>query len=98
MPNIGIDFGTTNSVIVAYNKKKNEFTYFNFARRRGGAPIPTSSTVWYHDNLVEVGKNARDNICLLYTSRTSRPDARWGRMGREIEYSTGDSWHRRPVQ
>lgn len=62
MPNIGIDFGTTNSVIVAYNKKKNEFTYFNFARGRGGAPIPTSSTVWYHDNLVEVGKNARDNI------------------------------------
>ena len=56
MPNIGIDFGTTNSVIVAYNKKKNEFTYFNFARGRGGAPIPTSSTVWYHDNLVEVGK------------------------------------------
>ena len=36
MPNIGIDFGTTNSVIVAYNKKKNEFTYFNFARGRGG--------------------------------------------------------------
>lgn len=62
MPNIGIDFGTTNSVIVAYNKKKNEFTYFNFARGRGGAPIPTSSTVWYHDNIVEVGKNARDNI------------------------------------
>lgn len=62
MPNIGIDFGTTNSVIVAYNRKKNEFTYFNFSGRRGGAPIPTSSTVWYHDNIVEVGKNARDNI------------------------------------
>lgn len=64
MPNIGIDFGTTNSVIVAYSKKKNEFTYFNFADKRGGAkkPIPTSSTVWYHDNIVEVGKNARANI------------------------------------
>lgn len=62
MPKIGIDFGTTNSVIVAYNKDKNEFTYFNFSRRLGGAPIPTSSTVWYHDNIVEVGQKARDNI------------------------------------
>ena len=62
MPKIGIDFGTTNSVIVAYNRDKNEFTYFNFSRRIGGAPIPTSSTVWYHDSIVEVGQKARDNI------------------------------------
>ena len=61
MPSIGIDFGTTNSLIVAYDKKKNAFSYFNFSDR-GNKPEPTSSTVWYHDNIVEVGKVARDNI------------------------------------
>lgn len=61
MPSIGIDFGTTNSLIVAYDKKKNAFTYFNF-RNPGNMPVPTSSTVWYHDNVVDVGKIARDNI------------------------------------
>lgn len=61
MPSIGIDFGTTNSLIVAYDKKKNAFSYFNFSDR-GNIPVPTSSTVWYHDNVVEVGKIARDNI------------------------------------
>lgn len=61
MPSTGIDFGTTNSLIVAYDKKKNAFTYFNF-KDRGNTPVPTSSTVWYHDNIVEVGKVARDNI------------------------------------
>lgn len=59
MPSIGIDFGTTNSLIVAYNKNKNAFTYFNF---NGRVPVPTSSTVWYHDNVVNVGKIARENI------------------------------------
>lgn len=39
MPSIGIDFGTTNSLIVAYDKIKNEFTYFNFSER-GDKPIP----------------------------------------------------------
>lgn len=61
MPSIGIDFGTTNSLIVAYDKKKNAFTYFNFSDR-GNRPMPTSSTVWYHDNVVDIGKIARDNI------------------------------------
>lgn len=61
MPSIGIDFGTTNSLIVAYDKIKNEFTYFNFSER-GDKPIPTSSTVWYHGKSVEVGDNARENI------------------------------------
>lgn len=59
MPNIGVDFGTTNSLIVAYNKETNKFTYFNFYRK---IPIPTSSTVWYHDDIVEVGTIARNNI------------------------------------
>lgn len=68
MSSIGIDFGTTNSLIVAYNKAKNEFSYFNFSKdlydrkNRRRIPVPTSSTVWYHDNIVEVGKNARDKI------------------------------------
>lgn len=62
MPSIGMDFGTTNSLIVAYDKRKNSFTYFNFSKERGGAPVPTSSTVWYHDNVVDIGKIARDNI------------------------------------
>lgn len=61
MPSIGIDFGTTNSLIAAYDKRKNVFTYFNFSNY-GNIPIPTSSTVWYHDGIVEVGKIARDNI------------------------------------
>jgi molecular chaperone DnaK (HSP70) len=47
-------------VMVAYNKEKNQFKYFNFDQ--DDEPIPTSSTVWYHDNLVEVGQHARDNI------------------------------------
>jgi molecular chaperone DnaK (HSP70) len=59
MAKIGIDFGTTNSLFVAYDKTKNEFTYFNFS---GNHPIPTSSTVWYHDNSIIVGKEARENI------------------------------------
>lgn len=68
MSSIGIDFGTTKSLIVAYNKNKNEFSYFNFSRdfsdrrNRRRKPAPTSSTVWYHDNVVEVGETARDNI------------------------------------
>ena len=62
MSSIGIDFGTTNSLIVAYSKKNSKFSYFNFARGIGSIPIPTSSTVWYHDDVIEVGNNARDNI------------------------------------
>lgn len=59
MAQIGIDFGTTNSLIVAYNKLKNEFLYFNFGPR---GPVPTSSTVWYHDGKIVVGDVARTNI------------------------------------
>lgn len=59
MPSIGIDFGTTNSLMVAYDKKKNEFLYFKYDNNK---PVPTSSTVWFHDNNIIVGKEARDNI------------------------------------
>lgn len=62
MPKIGIDFGTTNSLIAAYNKESNKFTFFNFDDDFGNAPIPTSSTVWYHDGKVEVGEIARSHI------------------------------------
>lgn len=61
MASIGIDFGTTNSLIVAYDRKKNEFNYFNYSDS-DGMPVPTSSTVWYHDNVVDVGEVARENI------------------------------------
>lgn len=59
MAKIGIDFGTTNSVMVAYDKNKNMFTYFNYVDDK---PVPTSSTVWYHDDEIEIGENARNNI------------------------------------
>ena len=59
MAQLGIDFGTTNSLFVAYDKKRNQFTYFNFS---GDRPIPTSSTVWYHDNSISIGSDARENI------------------------------------
>jgi molecular chaperone DnaK len=59
MAQLGIDFGTTNSLFVAYDKETNQFSYFNFT---GNRPIPTSSTVWYHDNAIIVGSEARENI------------------------------------
>lgn len=59
MAKIGIDFGTTNSLMVAYDRRKNEFTYFNY---EGERPSPISSTVWYHDNTVRVGSEAREKI------------------------------------
>lgn len=60
MAKIGIDFGTTNSLIVAYDRKDNEFRYYNYL---GGTPVPTPSTVWYHDDSEpEVGTKARKNI------------------------------------
>ena len=64
MSSIGIDFGTTNSLIVAYNKGKNEFSYFNYTDELGDIPVPTPSTVWYHDDKVEIGRAARENINL----------------------------------
>ena len=62
MAKIGIDFGTTNSLIVAYNKENNKFYYFNYDKYDVTKPIPTSSTVWFHDNSIIVGSDAKDNI------------------------------------
>ncbi len=59
MAKIGIDFGTTNSLIVAYDKNKSKFSYFNY---EGDIPVPTSSTVWYNDNKVIVGDEARKKM------------------------------------
>ena len=59
MTKIGIDFGTTNSLMVAYDKRKNMFTYFSYDGER---PMPISSTVWYHDNSINVGSEAREKI------------------------------------
>ncbi|MBO5223225.1 MAG: Hsp70 family protein [Clostridia bacterium] len=59
MSSIGIDFGTTNSLMVAYDKQKNKFSYFSY---NGDKPTPISSTVWYHDNKITVGSEARENI------------------------------------
>lgn len=56
---IGIDFGTTNSLLVSYNKDTNEFTYLS-SQKKGRAPI--SSTVWFTDNRIVVGDEARKNI------------------------------------
>jgi len=58
MAGVGIDFGTTNSIIVAYEKSKNEFYYFNIA----DTPVPMPSTVWYHDGRVVVGQNAKNSL------------------------------------
>ena len=52
---IGIDFGTTNSLLVSYDKAKNRFRYLS-----GKEPI--SSTVWFTDNRIIVGDEARKNI------------------------------------
>ena len=62
MAKIGIDFGTTNSLIVAYDKEINKFSYFNYDFLNATRPVPTSSTVWYHDGAIEVGQKARENI------------------------------------
>lgn len=59
MPKLGIDFGTTNSLAVAYNKEKHKFHYFTSLN---GETTPIPSTVWYHDNKIEIGQLARENI------------------------------------
>lgn len=59
MPKVGIDFGTTNSLIVAYDKSSNSFSYFNYI---GDLPVPTASTVWYHDGNINVGNEAKENL------------------------------------
>jgi molecular chaperone DnaK (HSP70) len=60
MAQIGIDFGTTNSLLVAYNKDRNMFYYFSFDEFRN--PTPTSSTVWYYDQTKVIGSEAREKI------------------------------------
>lgn len=64
MAQIGIDFGTTNSLIVAYDKTRHRFSYFHFIPG-SLSPVPTSSTVWYTDGNVVVGAEARENINTL---------------------------------
>ena len=59
MPKLGIDFGTTNSVAVAYDKSKHEFTYLYY---EDGVPSPISSTIEFHDNAVIVGSEARERM------------------------------------
>lgn len=59
MAKIGVDFGTTNSLMVAYDKNSGEFNYFQKTR---GKITPTSSTVYYHDNDVVVGNEARKKM------------------------------------
>lgn len=59
MAKLGIDFGTTNSLAVAYDKTKGEFIYFNKVR---GKAVPTSSTIYFHDNEVVVGNEAREKM------------------------------------
>ncbi|NCC88095.1 MAG: Hsp70 family protein [Clostridia bacterium] len=58
MARIGIDFGTTNSSLVAYNRTSGEFEYFG---SESGRKEPTPSVVWYHDNRVDVGRTAKEN-------------------------------------
>lgn len=62
MAKIGIDFGTTNSLMVAYDKSTNQFTYFHYDDKQTDKPVPISSTVWYYDSKIVVGKEARENI------------------------------------
>ncbi len=61
MGKIGVDFGTTNSLMVLFDKTEEQpsFSYFNL---KGHRPAPTSSTVWYHDNEIVVGDEARNSI------------------------------------
>lgn len=59
MAGLGIDFGTTNSLFVTYDKEEHKFEYYNFD---GNRPIPTSSTIWYFGGRIEVGNEARSNI------------------------------------
>ena len=58
MAKIGIDFGTTNSSLVAYDSSKEEFLYYGSRLQPGN---PTPSVVWYHDNQIDVGRTAKEN-------------------------------------
>ena len=59
MARLGVDFGTTNSMMVSFDKTNNEFKYHNYY---GGKPTTTSSTVWYFDNKITVGNESREKM------------------------------------
>ncbi len=61
MAKIGIDFGTTNSSLVAYDKESGIFEFLGaFGGTGKEKPIP--SVVWYHDKDITVGKEAKENF------------------------------------
>lgn len=64
MAKIGIDFGTTNTVLVSYDKDLNKFSFTDDEANDYGLrdKIIVSSTVWYNDNQIIVGNEARANI------------------------------------
>ncbi|MFI3251994.1 MAG: Hsp70 family protein [bacterium] len=64
MAKIGIDFGTTNTVLVSYDKTLNKFSFTEEQSKDYGlrGKIIVSSTVWYNDNKTIVGNDARANI------------------------------------
>lgn len=59
MSKIGIDFGTTNSSLVAYDRRNSSFEFFGSEMEK---EKPTPSIVWYHDNQIKVGKIVKDNF------------------------------------
>ena len=59
MAKIGIDFGTTNSSLVAFDKESGQFSCFTST---GTPDKPTPSVVWYHDKHVIVGKTAKEKV------------------------------------
>lgn len=59
MAKIGVDFGTTNSMMVSFDKNSNSFEYHYYY---GGKPATTSSTVWYYDNSINVGNESREKM------------------------------------
>jgi molecular chaperone DnaK len=64
MSGIGIDFGTTNSSLVAFIKKDDFFSKggtFEYFGSINEKEKPTPSVVWYHDKRIDVGKDAKDN-------------------------------------
>ena len=54
MASFGIDFGTTNSLIVSYDRKNNRFYPTH--------PQPESSTIMYNDEKIIIGNEAREKM------------------------------------
>lgn len=62
MGKLGIDFGTTNTVVVGYDKEKNEFEYFDRKNElKKSSNIPMSSTIMFHDDKETIGNDAKYN-------------------------------------